>query len=50
VPKQTLVGIVRAETRNDESKRFLFHGMQNLVPALAEVMGFAEDGGDESRH
>ena len=44
VPQETLLGMVRAETLNDESKRLLLHGMQNLVPALAEVMGIeAED-------
>ena len=49
VPQETLVGMVRAETLNNESKRLLLHGMQNLVSALGEVMGVAEDDG-ESRH
>ena len=39
VPQEDLLGMVRAETLNDESKRLLLHGMQNLVSALAEVMG-----------
>lgn len=49
VPQETLVAMIRAETLNDESKRLFLHGMQNLVSALSEVMGVAEDG-DESRH
>ncbi len=46
VPQETLVGMVGAETLNDESKRLLLHGMQSLVSALAEVMGV----GDEEVH
>jgi len=49
VPQDVLVGMVRAETLGDESKQLLLHGMQNLVSALAEVMGVGEDG-DEARH
>jgi hypothetical protein len=40
--------MVRAQTLNDESKRLLLHGMQNLVSALAEVMGVGVD--DEGVH
>jgi hypothetical protein len=43
VPQETLVGMVGAETLNDESKRLLLHGMQNLVSALAEVMGVDDE-------
>jgi hypothetical protein len=50
VPKEEVLRMVRAETLDAETKRLLLHGMQNLVSALAEVMGVAEDGGDESRH
>ena len=50
VPQKTLVGMVGAETLNDESQRLLLHGMQNLVSALAEAMGIAEDGGEEVQH
>jgi hypothetical protein len=49
VPQETLLGMVRAETLNDERERLLLHGMQTLVSALGEVMGVAEDG-DEARH
>jgi hypothetical protein len=35
--------MVRAETLNDESKRLLLQGMQNLVAALGEVMGIEGD-------
>jgi hypothetical protein len=31
--------MVRAETLDEDGKRLLLHGMQNLVSALAEVMG-----------
>ena len=50
VPQEILVGMVRADTLSDESKHLLLHGMQNLVSALAEVMGVAEDGGQEAHH
>jgi hypothetical protein len=36
--------------QNEQGQRVLVHGLQNLVSALAEVMGLAEDGGDEARH
>jgi hypothetical protein len=44
VPQEELLRMVRAETLTEESKWLLLHGMQNLVSALAEVMGVAEDG------
>jgi len=50
VPQEELLGMVRAENLNDESKRLLLHGMQNLVSALGEVIGIAEDGGEDARH
>ena len=50
VPQEVLVGMVRADTLSDESKRLLLHGMQNLVSALAEVMGVAENGAEDPRH
>lgn len=50
VPQDTLVGMVRAETLNDESKRLLLHGMQNLVSALGEVMGVGDEGDEDAPH
>lgn len=51
VPQETLIGMARAEMLNDESKRLLLHGMQNLVSALAEIMGVSvEDGRNEIQH
>ena len=50
VPQKTSAKMVRAETLDEETERLLLHGMQNLVSALEEVMGVAEDGGDEARH
>ena len=41
VPQDTLLKMVRAETLDEDGKRLLLHGMQNLVSALAEVMGLA---------
>ena len=39
VPQETLVRMVRAQSLDAETKSLLLHGMQNLVSALAEVMG-----------
>ena len=39
VPQEELLKMVRAETLDEDGKRLLLHGMQNLVSALAEVMG-----------
>jgi hypothetical protein len=50
VPQEELLQLVRVETLGEDGKRLLLHGMQNLVSALAEVMGVAEDGGEEVRH
>jgi hypothetical protein len=44
VPQETLIRMVRAETLSEESKRLLLHGMENLVSALAEVMGIEDEG------
>lgn len=43
VPRETLLSMVRVDSLNNESKRLLLHGMQNLVSALAEVMGIEGD-------
>jgi len=50
VPQDLLLGMVRAGTLDEDGKRLLLHGMQNLVSALAEVMGVGEDGEEEARH
>jgi len=50
VPQDVLLGMVRAGTLDEDGKRLLLHGMQNLVSALAEVMGVGEDGEEEARH
>lgn len=50
VPQETLLRMVRAEALDDETKRLLLHGMQNLVSALGEVMGLADNGELDSVH
>jgi hypothetical protein len=40
----------QAGTLNKESKRLLLHGMQDLVSALAEVMGITDGAEEELRH
>jgi hypothetical protein len=50
VPQEELLAMVRAETLGDDGKHLLLHGMENLVSALAEVMGIGEDGEDVARH
>jgi hypothetical protein len=41
--------MVRREPLSEEGKRLVLHAMQNLVGALAEVMGVQEDGGGVGR-
>jgi len=50
VPQEELLQLVRVETLGEDGKRLLLHGMQNLVSALAEVMGVAEDRVEDARH
>jgi hypothetical protein len=50
VPQEDLLRMVRADTLDEPATALLVHGMQNLVSALAEVMGLAEDGEEEARH
>jgi hypothetical protein len=50
VPQDKLLEMVRAETLDEETKRLLLHGMQNLVSALGEAMGLTDGGDDEPRH
>ena len=42
--------MVRADALTDETKTLVLHGMQNLVSALAEVLGMTLDGGEQARH
>ena len=50
VPQETLLRMVLAESLDGETRQLLHHGMQNLVSALAEVMGLDEDGKDDEIH
>ena len=50
VPQEELLKLVRVETLGEDGKCLLLHGMQNLVSALAEVMGVREDRTEEERH
>ena len=50
VPQEELLAMVRADDLTEDGKRLLLHGMENLVSALAEVMGYADDGDEEVRH
>lgn len=50
VPQDELLRITRAETLDGAGKRLVLHGMQNLVGALAEVLGVTLDGEEEARH
>jgi hypothetical protein len=50
VPQDALLKVVRAETLDDDTLVLVSDGMQNLVPALAEVTGLTDDLQDESRH
>jgi hypothetical protein len=49
VPQEDLLRPVRTETLQEEGKRLMLHGMQNLVSALAQVMGVTETGAQESK-
>jgi hypothetical protein len=50
VPQEELLAMVRADDLTEDGKRLLLHGMENLVSALAEVMGDADDGDESVRH
>ena len=50
VPQEELLRLIRAETLDETTQKLLLHGMQNLVSALAEVIGIAEGGFEELRH
>ena len=42
--------MVRAETLDEDTLALLVAGMQNLISALLEVTGLADDLQDELRH
>ncbi|MGB5832688.1 MAG: hypothetical protein WBG92_11950 [Thiohalocapsa sp.] len=50
VPQKKLLAMVRAEDLTEDGRRLLLHRMENLVSALAEVMGYADDGDEAVRH
>ena len=50
VPQDVLLRMVSAENLDSETATLLVAGMQNLVSALAEVKGLADDLVDEPRH
>ena len=50
VSQETLLKLVKAETLDEETLTLLSAGMQNLVSALLEVTGLADDLQDEPRH
>jgi hypothetical protein len=50
VPQDVLLRMVRAEHLAPGTATLLVAGMQNLISALAEVTGLADDLQDEPRH
>ena len=50
VPANMLLRMVSAENLDSETATLLVAGMQNLVSALAEVTGLADELVDEPRH
>ena len=50
VPQDVLLRMVRAEHLDSETATLLVAGMQNLISALAEVTGLADEFQDEPRH
>jgi hypothetical protein len=50
VPQETLLGMLRAETLDEKTKRLLLRGVQNLMSVLGEVMSLTDGGDDELRH
>jgi len=49
LPQDSLLGMVRAGTLDEDGKRLLLHGMQNLVSALTEVTGVGGHGEETAR-
>ena len=50
VPQDVLQRMVKAEALEPETATLLVKGMQNLISALAEVTGLADEFQDEPRH
>ena len=50
VPQDILLKMVRAEALDEETLALLSAGMQNLISALAEVIGVTDGLQGESRH
>ena len=50
VPQDVLLRMVKSEALEPETATLLVAGMQNLISALAEVTGLADDLQDEPRH
>jgi hypothetical protein len=50
VPQDVLLEMVRADALDESGREMVVAGMQNLVSALAEVMGVKDDLQDKTRH
>ena len=50
MPQEERLALIRADDLTEDSMLLLLHGMENLVSALAEVMGYADNGDEEVRH
>jgi hypothetical protein len=50
VPQEQLLAMVRGDDLTEDGQHLLLHGMENLVSALAEIMGIGENGEAEARH
>jgi hypothetical protein len=50
VPQDVLLQMAKAETLESDTAPLLAVGMQNLLSALAEIMGLRDDLPDEARH
>ena len=50
VPQDVLLEMVRADALDESGREMVVAGMQNLVSALAEVLGVKDDFQDKTRH
>ena len=50
VPREELLGLIRAENLDEKTERLLLHRMQNLVSALAQVTGLTLEGAPDEIH
>jgi len=48
VPQEVLISLLQARARDAQTRELIRHGLQNLVSALAEVTGLADE--DEAVH